>query len=147
MLVVEQTGSSRAVSSFCTKEWNPVSKMDLDKLNFSPSSESSTEMSGKSRIEYILQKSQRSLPNCMQILVEKIATCGPSLRWPQTGVLVLQACVLHNKLLHFRSGILNLRPAIHFSYFAFCGYFTNVFVKHTTKYETLTIHFSYFMQI
>ncbi len=33
------------------------------------------------------------------------------------------------------------RPAIHFSYFA------NVFVKHTTNYETLTIRFSYFMQI
>ncbi len=42
---------------------------------------------------------------------------------------------------------IGLRPAIHFSYFAFQGYFVNVIVKHTTKYETLTIHFSYFMRI
>ncbi len=40
-----------------------------------------------------------------------------------------------------------LRPAIHFLYFAFCGYFANVLVKHPTKYETLTKHFSHFMQI
>ncbi len=30
-----------------------------------------------------------------------------------------------------------IRPAIHFLYFAFRGYFTNVFAKHTTKYDTL----------
>ncbi len=40
-----------------------------------------------------------------------------------------------------------LRLAIHFSNFTFCGYFENVFAKHTTKYETLTVHFSYFMRI
>ncbi len=40
-----------------------------------------------------------------------------------------------------------LRPAIHFLYFAFHRYFMNVFVKHTMKYETLIIHFLYFMQI
>ncbi len=38
-------------------------------------------------------------------------------------------------------GAFIVRPAIHFSYFAFHGYFANVFAKHTTKYETLTIHF------
>ncbi len=36
-------------------------------------------------------------------------------------------------------------PDIHFSYFAFHGYFANIFAKHTMKYETL--HFSYFMRI
>ncbi len=39
--------------------------------------------------------------------------------------------------------------AIDLSYFCFtfCEYFASVFAKHTTKYETLTIHFSYFIQI
>ncbi len=40
-----------------------------------------------------------------------------------------------------------IRPAIHFSYFTFRRFFTNVFAKHATKYETLAIHFSYSMQI
>ncbi len=34
-----------------------------------------------------------------------------------------------------------VRPATHFLYFAFRGYFANVFAKHTTKYEALIIHF------
>ncbi len=38
------------------------------------------------------------------------------------------------------------RPAIHFSYFTFCGYLANVFAKYTTKYKTLTVHFSYFIR-
>ncbi len=40
-----------------------------------------------------------------------------------------------------------IRPAEHFLYFAFCGYFANVFAKHTMKYKTLTVHLSYFMRI
>ncbi len=32
-------------------------------------------------------------------------------------------------------------------YFAFHGYFANVFAEHITKYETLTIHFLHFMRI
>ncbi len=45
------------------------------------------------------------------------------------------------------SCIQGFRPAIPFLYFAFRGYFVDVFAKHTTKYETLAILFSYFMQI
>ncbi len=41
----------------------------------------------------------------------------------------------------------SMKPAKHFSYFAFRGCFTNVFAKHITKYETFIIHFSHFMQI
>ncbi len=37
--------------------------------------------------------------------------------------------------------IVPIRPAVHFSYFSFRGYFANVYVKHTTKCETLPIHF------
>ncbi len=40
-----------------------------------------------------------------------------------------------------------LMSAIHFSYFTFCRCFTNVFAKHTMKYEILTIDFSYFVRI
>ncbi len=40
-----------------------------------------------------------------------------------------------------------LRLAIHLSHFAFREYFAIVRAKHTTKYETLNVHFSYFIQI
>ncbi len=40
-----------------------------------------------------------------------------------------------------------LRPPIHLSYFAFWGDFASVFVIHNTKYKTLTIYFSHFIQI
>ncbi len=40
-----------------------------------------------------------------------------------------------------------LSRAIYFSYFAFRGYFANVFAKHTKKYWTLTIRVSHFRQI
>ncbi len=40
-----------------------------------------------------------------------------------------------------------IRPAIHLAYFAFRGYFASVLAKHTMKYETFTIHFSYLIQI
>ncbi len=39
------------------------------------------------------------------------------------------------------------RLATHLLYFAFHGYFASIFAKHTTKYETPTIHFSFFIQI
>ncbi len=38
-------------------------------------------------------------------------------------------------------------PKAGYTLFAFHRYFTNVFTKHTTKYETLAIHFSHFMLI
>ncbi len=42
--------------------------------------------------------------------------------------------------------IASLRPAKELSYFAFRRYFASIFAKHTMKYETFTIHFSYFIQ-
>ncbi len=43
--------------------------------------------------------------------------------------------------------LISQRLDIHFLYFAFHRYFVSVFAKHTTKYKTLTIHFSYFTRI
>ncbi len=40
-----------------------------------------------------------------------------------------------------------IRLAKHLSYFAFHRYFASIFAIHTTKFETLTIHFSHFIQI
>ncbi len=50
MLGIEQTGADRGMSMFHTEKWNSVSKMDLDKLDFSPS-KLSTETSRKN-IQY-----------------------------------------------------------------------------------------------
>ncbi len=55
--------------------------------------------------------------------------------------------IFHNVYSELLYAVISVRPTKHFSYFAFCGYFASVSVKHTTKYETLIIHFSYFMQI
>ncbi len=46
-----------------------------------------------------------------------------------------------------KSRVDSIRPAIHILSFTFCGYFASVYTKHATKYEALTIHFSYFIQI
>ncbi len=62
--------------------------MNLDKLNFSPSSELSAETSGKYRTVYVVPKTnvvvvpknkrRCSLRNHLWKLVEKIATCSPN---------------------------------------------------------------------
>ncbi len=63
-----------------------------------------------------------------------------SMTWIKDLILKVVSCLLCCRLI-------SVRPAIHFSYFAFRGYFANIFAKHTVKYKTLTIHFSYFMRI
>ncbi len=47
---------------------------------------------------------------------------------------------------HFTLVWATVKLAIHFLYFTFWVYFTSVFVKHTTKYKTLTIQISYSMR-
>ncbi len=86
----------------------------------------------------ILDPSQRTRKKCKEInRRSKTITINKILK----GIFLKWVTAAHFRITLF------LRPAIHFSYFAVCGYFANVFVKHTTKYETLTIHFLYFMRI
>ncbi len=71
---------------------------------------------------------------CVLLLGGAVCPCGICL------------CCFDSRWLEDKVGSL-VRPTIQFSPFAIWAYFASVFAKHTTKYETLTIHFSYFMQI